>query len=175
MYKRTRLDWYDVHPGGLAGLLEETWTYTYKKNRISDDSFENKETNTPIDQSTIQNYQQLSIDNTFIKEIDKFNGHRTTPINDLQIMLNRFPKLVRIVKYDDSFELCFNRDIIKKELEITMNDLTTIKLFNKRIIFTSFERGLKHSGLIVVESTHGTNNIKRWKLNEKKNSDTDTN
>merc|ERR1711991_158136 len=71
--------------------------------------------------------------------IDSFHHEgRTTPsaVLNLHNMLDAFPELVYLVRREeDKFP---------------------------SLVFTSFERGLKHAGMEVTQSTHGQTQVKKW-------------
>ncbi|ARF10067.1 hypothetical protein Indivirus_11_11 [Indivirus ILV1] len=143
---RRRLSWSDVNPEGLTGLL-----------RDSPQSPLMIVTNSPTNLlERMQNAER------FIKKLTNLNGKRTRIINILSTLLERYYMYVWVDIFDENFELCFRHKEIKNNIEINMSDDESIKLFNGRLIFSSFERGLKHDGLVVIKTTHGFNIIKKW-------------
>ncbi len=77
-------------------------------------------------------------------------------ILSLNNMLLHFPELVYVVRNPaNEFEVHFLRDRLIK----------TLRLHESRfpnLVFTSFERGLKHAGMEVTQSTHGQIQVKKW-------------
>ena len=77
---------------------------------------------------------------------------KKTVKTQLEALMKSYPKLV----YFEGTELHF----IRAELILSLKSDKRFADF----IFTSFERALKHAGLKVRESTHGTNKVKKWCL-----------
>ena len=83
---------------------------------------------------------------------------RTMPssILTLKAMLLAFPDLVYLERLDSGdIEILFQRDQLIKALRSEEERFP-------QLVFTSFERGLKHAGMEVTQSTHGQITIKRW-------------
>jgi hypothetical protein len=131
-----------LSPDEIDGLFQEVVVVTCE---INDD------------QISIEVQEKARLASLFIDKLDTKNGCRKTPTQQLCIMLEHFSDLVWIesVQPDDTLELCFKREQTIKELQLNP------KLFENPVIMTSFERGLKHVGLEVVQTTHN-NEIKRW-------------
>lgn len=91
--------------------------------------------------------------------IDSFDHEgRTTPsaVLNLHNMLNAFPDLVYLVRLDSGdIEVHFLRDKLIKALRSEEDKFPAL-------VFTSFERGLKHAGMEVTQSTHGQTQVKKW-------------
>ena len=142
MSKRNRpIDWDDIHPDGLEGVLKDS-----------------------PKEASLQEIHKILNGTRFISQLIKLNGKPTRIIRDLNIILDCFPEYVWVEVKDNILELCFKQKEIKKIIESSLTDYQSDILFGYRIIFPSFERGLKHMGLTVVESTHGVNTIKKWRL-----------
>lgn len=94
--------------------------------------------------------------------IDSFHHEgRTTPsaIIHLEAMLRLFPDLVWLSRSVETGELevLFQRDKLIKALRHEEDKFPAL-------VFTSFERGLKHAGMEVTQSTHGQVTIKKWAM-----------
>lgn len=76
--------------------------------------------------------------------------------NRLLSLMEEFHDLV----YVEANELHFVRDKLIRQLKKNPTF--------ESLVFTSFERGLKHAGLTVIASTHGGNRVKKWGLQSKK-------
>jgi hypothetical protein len=78
-------------------------------------------------------------------------------ILSLTNMLTHFPELVFVVRNaaNGEFEVHFLRDRLIKTLRLHENRFPNL-------VFTSFERGLKHAGMEVIQSTHGQIQVKKW-------------
>ena len=141
--KTMYLDWFSIHPQGIEGVLENS-------PKISDHS---------LDCDHSLDYDQ------FISAILKNNDYKFVPTTTLlRKMLKEYPEYVWIVKdYFGNFELCFRRGTFKRILE------KPYKIGTEAIVIESFERGLKHAGLEVIQSTHGGSEIKKWRIKRKEN------
>jgi hypothetical protein len=74
-------------------------------------------------------------------------------LKTLQALLRKYPELAFFAESEDGrLELCFDRARLVQRLYREEPDL----------IFTSLERGLKHSGLVVSRSSHRGNRFKKW-------------
>ena len=80
-------------------------------------------------------------------------------ITTLEALFEAFPRQCFLSKRGDEYDLCFLREELMGELKRAME----AESFPK-IVFTSFERGLKHAGLEVTQSTHGHIPLKKWRL-----------
>jgi len=91
--------------------------------------------------------------------IDSFHHEgRTTPsaVLNLHNMLDAFPELVYLVRLENGdIEVHFLRDKLIKALRSEEDKFPSL-------VFTSFERGLKHAGMEVTQSTHGQTQVKKW-------------
>jgi len=78
-------------------------------------------------------------------------------IVSLTNMLMHFPELVYVVRNaaNNEFEVHFLRDRLIKTLRLHENRFPNL-------VFTSFERGLKHAGMEVIQSTHGQIQVRKW-------------
>lgn len=144
MYQRRPLCWEDICDGGLSTLLAQC-------SPLPIVPVVPVVPTVPSMVVTTQTNYQRNDNALFIQNLKK-----STARTNLKMMMNKFPELVW-VNSDD--ELCFRRDELIKALRTKASDL----------IFTSFERGLKHSGLTVIESTHGDTIVKRWAFKNEKN------
>merc|ERR1711964_694013 len=82
----------------------------------------------------------------------------TTPsaVLNLHNMLDAFPELVYLVRLENGdIEVHFLRGKLIKALRSEEDKFPSL-------VFTSFERGLKHAGMEVTQSTRGQITIKRW-------------
>jgi len=131
-----------LSPDEIDGLFQEVVVVTCE---INDE------------QIRIEVQEKARLASLFIDKLDTKNGCRKTPTQQLCIMLEHFSDLVWVesVQPDGTLELCFKREQTIKQLRLNP------KLFTNPVIMTSFERGLKHVGLEVLQTTHN-NEIKRW-------------
>jgi hypothetical protein len=81
-----------------------------------------------------------------------------TAINLLQFWMRHYPELVTLKNGD---EIHISREQLRMRLQ---SDNPSIQL-------TSIERGLKHAGLKVIQSTHGQVSVKIWKVNRDRTKD----
>jgi hypothetical protein len=102
-----------------------------------------------------------------LNEIDRFiDSFRqegrclSSAIVNLECMLKHFPEYVYI-EYSDrgELEIHFVRDKLLKTLRNEEERFPAL-------VFTSFERGLKHAGMEVTQSTHGQTQIKKWGMKQ---------
>lgn len=105
--------------------------------------------------------ERARLASSFIDKIDTINGYRRTSVKQLCIMLENFPTSVWVesIGPNDTLELCFERAAIIEQLRLNQ------KLFETPVCMTSFERGLKHAGLEVLQTTHA-GDVKRWGFKE---------
>lgn len=73
-------------------------------------------------------------------------------------MLKYFPDLVYVdILPSGEYEVNFYREQVIRKLKQEESKFPNI-------VFTSFERGLKHAGMEVTQSTHGQTPIKKWAM-----------
>ncbi len=78
-------------------------------------------------------------------------------IQTLNNLMQSFPDLCYVVRdASGQFEVHFLRDRLIKMLRQQESKFPNL-------VFTSFERGLKHAGLEVTQSTHGQVAVKKWR------------
>lgn len=78
-------------------------------------------------------------------------------IQTLSNLMQHFPELCYVVRdAAGQFEVHFLRDRLIKALRQQESKFPNL-------VFTSFERGLKHAGLEVTQSTHGQVAVKKWR------------
>lgn len=99
----------------------------------------------------------------FISAVLMNNDYHWIPTTTLlKKMLKDYPEFVWLEKdYFGNFELCFKRGPLKNFIRKPSDN------FPDGIIIESFERALKHAGLEVIQTTHGTNDVKKWRIKEK--------
>jgi hypothetical protein len=92
----------------------------------------------------------------FINSFRQEGRAMPSSILNLKAMLLAFPELVYLERLDSGdTEVLFQRDQLIKTLRSEEERFP-------QLVFTSFERGLKHAGMEVTQSTHGQITIKRW-------------
>jgi len=118
--------------------------------RDNKDNKDNKDKNDKNDKN--------SVIEEFINYFEVYYGFLPSSIQTLKTILNKYPDLACIKKNNEQSEVHMHRDALLKKLR---NDYPAI-------IMTSFERGLKHAGMEVLQSTHGEVVIKIWGINKSK-------
>jgi len=92
----------------------------------------------------------------FINSFRQEGRAMPSAILNLKAMLQTFPELVYLERLPNGdIEVLFERDQLIKALRQEEEKFP-------QLVFTSFERGLKHAGMEVTQSTHGQITIKRW-------------
>ncbi len=127
-----------------------------RETTISSDAVSNNKNAT--DESFVDTLDnaKTSLETEFIDTFRRKSSTLPTSIVTLRALLLHFPKLVFVVRNtDNEFELHFWRDSLLQALR--MEEAKFPKL-----VFTSLERGLKHAGMEVTQSTHGGEKLKKW-------------
>ena len=84
--------------------------------------------------------------------LDLYRQRTFSSIATVSRLILKFPDFIYVILVQDgNFELHYHRKALLAEL-------TAYGTFN----MTSFERGLKHAGLRVIQTTHGKVAIKKW-------------
>jgi len=87
----------------------------------------------------------------------QLGAKRCTALSVLESWLRSYPELVALKPGPgDELQLHVRREDLKSRMQTDRPD----------VIFTSIERGLKHAGLAVVQSTHGNVAVKIWKVKQ---------
>ena len=170
---RAIIDWDEIFQNGLTGLIEDSIIINIPIANEVDDVV-TADTMAPNQESAAEKLTDVAI--AFFKIFDEINSNRITARQDLEILLKKLPNLVwierkgkdedvnQIADDDNNFELYFSRNEVIK----CIREKPT--LFTRPLIFTSFERALKHAGMYVTQTTHGTNLIKSWMFKTDKKS-----
>jgi len=96
--------------------------------------------------------------NAFIDSFRQEGRCLSSAIVNLDCMLKNFPEYVYIEHNEEGdLEIHFVRDKLLKALRNEEERFPAL-------VFTSFERGLKHAGMEVTQSTHGQTQIKKWAM-----------
>jgi hypothetical protein len=94
----------------------------------------------------------------FIECFRRGDNTLPTSIATLADLLKQFPELVFVVrKADNELELHCQRESL-------VEALCANKDMFPHLVFASFERGLKHAGMEVTQSTHGQEKVKKWAI-----------
>lgn len=135
-----RLQWEDIHPGGLQHILMNSPEEICQPLRcIPQQVFASN------DEDLMQKFIMM------------VRGHKTL-IHNLRYIRENFPYLIWFTHSDsDGLELCYELDELRNVVQDKIN-------------FPSFESNMRHAGLIVVQKAIGKESIKRWGFrDEKKN------
>jgi len=102
----------------------------------------------------------------FTNSFKLVNGNQPSCMKTLQYFMENYPSLVYFGPPDHrGLRIFFHREKLLKIIDATHKDKTLRKLDfyqNNNVNFVSFERGLKHAGLKVLEPTSDKNKIKKW-------------
>jgi hypothetical protein len=102
---------------------------------------------------------KTSLEAEFIETFRRADLSLPTSITTLSNLLLHFPKLIYVVPSETSNEL---------ELHFWREQLLQALFLEEAkfpgLVFTSFERGLKHAGMEVTQSTHGGRKVKKWAI-----------
>jgi len=94
----------------------------------------------------------------FINSFQQEGRAMPSAIINLHAMLLAHPDLVYLDRMEDgAIEVHFHRDQLIKALRQEEEKFPAL-------VFTSFERGLKHAGMEVTQSTHGQITVKKWAM-----------
>jgi len=115
--------------------------------------------NTTIPVSNNTEEGQLAMQTDFLASFKKGDDKVPSAITTLESLFRTFPKLCYLQKCGNEVDLCFVREELMQQLK-----LATEQGRFPKIVFTSFERGLKHAGMEVTQSTHGHIPIKKWRV-----------
>jgi len=108
-----------------------------------------------------QDEEQARLAARFIDLFRRPNKALSSAVKQLEDMLRYYTELMYVEVAEgarNGLELCCARDTL-------MHKVKDDPRF-PNLVFTSFERGLKHAGLYVTQSTHGKVPIKRWGFKE---------
>jgi hypothetical protein len=109
----------------------------------------------PLSSSPVNNLSDVSA--AFIASFRSEGRGLPSSIQTLSNLMQHFPELCYVVRdAANQFEVHFLRDRLIKALRNQESKFPNL-------VFTSFERGLKHAGLEVTQSTHGQVAVKKWR------------
>ncbi len=128
-----------------------------RETTISSDAVSNNKNAT--DESFVDTLDnaKTSLETEFIDTFRRKSSTLPTSIVTLHELLLHFPQLVYVARSEESneLELHFHRERLLQSLRIEQAKFPDL-------VFTSFERGLKHAGLAVIQSTHAGEKVKKW-------------
>lgn len=107
-------------------------------------------------QQDLQSKQRKIVE--FTQSFKLVNGKPPSCMNTLQYLMETYPTLVYFGPPDhQGLRIFFHREKLLKNIDPVHRHNSL-----RHINFCAFERGLKHAGLKVLETTSDTNEIKKW-------------
>jgi hypothetical protein len=132
----------------LADVPLHDNAYEWSNNNAADDCVSSKAKDVDI-----------SLEAEFIETFCSADSSLPTSLVTLRDLLLHFPKLVYVVRSETSNEMELH--FWRKQL---LQALRPEQAKFPDLVFTSFERGLKHTGMEVTQSTHGGRKVKKWAI-----------
>ena len=92
----------------------------------------------------------------YVKAVSRMYSKVPQSVQTLHTLMDRFPTLVyvRTSLVDGLPDVVFRRAVL---CDVLRHHMPTL-------VMTSLERGLKHAGFVVRQTTHGSNDEKLWRL-----------